>query len=196
MEIAFREIEKEFSETFGYVRQDIAELLKKDCPLHYTIALLVCFACEMLTWHRDLRDDQAHEVFTSLLPDTDSYKAVGKTLWAALRNGLAHNFRPDTIKIENDAWRFSISSQRSGPLIRVTKGDPQKGHPHWINLNIRDFSARVISQIDAYEQELQTTAETRLRFHEKSEMHHIRIIPAEATRIAEALRALLGKTHS
>ena len=39
MEIAFKEIEKEFSETFGYVRQDIAELLTKDQPLHYTIAL-------------------------------------------------------------------------------------------------------------------------------------------------------------
>ena len=80
MEIVFKQIEKEFSETFGYVRQDIAELLKNDRPLHYTVALLVCCACEMLTWHRDLKDDQAHEVFTSLLPDTEPYKAVGKTL--------------------------------------------------------------------------------------------------------------------
>ena len=191
MEIAFKEIEKEFSETFGYVRQDIAELLKNDRPLHYTVALLVCCACEMLTWHRDLRDDQAHEVFTSFLPDAEPYKAVGKTLWEALRNGLAHNFRPDTIRIEGDAWRFTISSRRSDPRISVTRG-----RPHWIRLNIRDFSSRVIPQIDAYEQELRTSADARLRFHERSERYYIKTIPTEAARIADALRSVLGATHS
>jgi hypothetical protein len=189
MEIAFKEIEKEFNETFGYVRQDIAEILKKNLGLNYTIALLVCCACEMLTWHRDLRDDQAYEVFTSLLPDTDSYKAVGKTLWEALRNGLAHKFRPDTIRIEDEEWRFTISSQ-SGPHMSVTKGQP-----HWIHLNVRVFSSRVISRIDAYEQELRTSADARLSFHEKSK-RYIRTIPAEAARIAEALRSVLGETHS
>jgi hypothetical protein len=187
MEIAFKEIETEFKETFGYVRQDIAEFLKNDRPLHYTIALLVCCTCEMLTWHRDLRDDQAYEVFSSLLPDP--YTVVGKTLWEALRNGLAHKFRPDTIRIEDDNWRFTISSQ-PGPLMRVTRGQP-----HWIHLNIRDFSSRVISLIDAYEQELRTSPGARLRFHEKSKTY-IRTIPAEAARIADALRSVLGKTHS
>ena len=109
MEIAFKEIETEFKETFGYIRQDIAELLKNDRPLHYTVASLVSCACEMLTWHRDLRDNQAYEVFTSLLPDTEQYRAIGKTLWEAFRNGLAHNFRPDTIKIDDDEWRLQFS---------------------------------------------------------------------------------------
>jgi hypothetical protein len=189
MEIAFKEIEKEFNETFGYVRGDIAEILKKNLGLNYTIALLACCACEMLTWHRGLRDDQAHEVFTSLLPDTEPYKAVGKTLWEALRNGLAHKFRPDTIRIEDDEWRFTISSQ-SGPYLSVAKGQP-----HWIHLNIRAFSSRVISQIDAYERELRTSADARRSFHEKSKSY-IRTIPAEAAKIADALRSVLGETHS
>lgn len=98
MEIAFHEIKKEFDETFGYIRQDIAAILKTDLKLHYTIALLACCACEMLTWHGNLRKEQAYEVFTSFLPDAEEYKAVGKTPWEALRNGLAHNFRPETIK--------------------------------------------------------------------------------------------------
>ena len=189
MEIDFKEIEKEFSETFGYVRQDIAALLKNDRPLHYTVALLVCCACEMLTWHRGLRDDQAHEVFTSLLPEP--YKEVGKTLWEALRNGLAHNFRPATIKIGDDQWRFTIFSDRSGPRMCVTKGQP-----HWIHLNIRDFSSRVNVQIDAYEQELRTSADARLTFHEKSGKYYVKTIPTEAARVAEALRSVLGETHS
>jgi len=189
MEIAFKEVEKEFKETFGYVRQDIAEILKKDLGLNYTIALLVCCACEMLTWHRGLRDDQAYEVFTSLLPDTEPYKAVGKTLWEALRNGLAHKFRPDTIRIENDEWRFTISSQ-PGPHMSVTKGQP-----HWIHLNIRAFSSRVISQIDAYEQQLRTNADARLSFHQKSKSY-IKTMPADAARIADALRSVPGETHT
>lgn len=36
MEITFSEIEKEFKETFGYVRQDIAKILDDDLKLHYT----------------------------------------------------------------------------------------------------------------------------------------------------------------
>jgi hypothetical protein len=191
MEIVFKEIEKEFSETFGYVRQDIAELLKNDRPLHYTVALLVCCACEMLTWHRGLRDDQAHEVFTSLLPDTEPYKAAGKTLWEALRNGLAHNFRPATIKIGDDEWRFTISSPRSGARMSVTKGQP-----HWIRLNIRDFSSRVNLEIDAYEQELRTNADARLRFHDKSQKHYVKMLPPDAAKVADALRSVLGGTHT
>ena len=190
MEIAFKEIEEEFNQTFGYVRQDIAELLKNERPLHYTVALLVCCACEMLTWHRGLRDNQAHEIFTSLLPDSDPYKAVGKTLWEVLRNGLAHNFRPDTIRIEEDEWRFKISSRRNGPLMTVAKGQP-----NWMNLNIRAFSLRLIPQIDDYEQELRTSADARLGFRERSERYYIRTIPADAARIAGALRSFLGETQ-
>jgi hypothetical protein len=186
---AFEDIEKEFSETFGYVRQDIAELLKNDRPLHYTVALLVCCACEMLTWHRDLRDDRAHEIFTSLLPATEPYKALGKTMWEALRNGLAHKFRPDTIRVEDDEWRFTISSQQHGPYMSVTPG-----RPNWIGLNIRTFSSQVISQIDAYEQELRTSADARLGFYEKSKSY-IRTIPPEAARIAAALRSVVGEMH-
>jgi hypothetical protein len=193
MEIAFEKIEEEFKQTFGYVRQDIAELLKNDHPLHYTIALLVCCACEMLTWHRDLRDDQAYEVFTALLPDAEPYRGVGKTLWEALRNGLAHNFRPNTIRIGDDRWRFRISSDRTGP--RIVEEQPQPGQPHWINLNIRLLSAQVISLIGAYEQELRTNPRARLSFHKKSARYHFKKMDAGATRIADALKSVPRKTH-
>jgi hypothetical protein len=53
----------------------------------------------------------------------------------------------------------------------------------------------VIHQIDAYEEELRTSADARLRFHEKSEKY-IKTIPTEATRIADALRSVLGETHA
>jgi hypothetical protein len=190
-QITFQEIEKEFRETFGYVRQDIAKILEQDLRLHYTIALLVCCACEMLTWHRNLREEQ---VFTFLLPDTKPYKAIGKTLWEALRNGLAHNFRPSTIKIEGEEWRFAISSDQSRPHIYAAKGQLGQKQPYWIHLNIRVFAARVISQIDAYEQELRTSLEACRRFDERSKAY-IKGLNSDATPVAAALKSILGEKH-
>ena len=71
-----------------------------------------------------------------------------------------------------------------------------KGDPHWIHLNIRDLSSRVNLQIDDYEQELRTSADARLTFHEKSGKYYVKTIPTEAAGIAVALKSVLGKTHS
>ena len=131
-DFALMAIEKEFDETFGYIRHDINSILKNNLGLNYTMALLVCCACEMLAWHRDLKEDQ---VFTSFLPDREPYRVVGKTLWEALRNGLAHKFRPDTIRIVDDEWRFSIHSlddSLDGPHDSVTPMG------HWIFQDRRD----------------------------------------------------------
>jgi hypothetical protein len=64
--VTFADIATEFSQTFGYIRQDIAAIRNANLGLNYTMVLLICCACEMLAWHKDLDDDQ---VFTSLLPD-------------------------------------------------------------------------------------------------------------------------------
>jgi hypothetical protein len=190
MEITFQQIKTEFDQTFGYVRQDIAKILEMDIKLHYTIALLVCCGCEMLTWHRNLRDDQAWEVFGSLLPDARAFKAISKPLWEALRNGLAHNFRPDTIRVGNGDWRFTILSQPSAPLVAITNGQP-----NWIHLNIRKVSSRVISQINAYEQELHANPDARRRFYEELQ-RSIKTIGADAATITDAFRSTLGQTYS
>jgi hypothetical protein len=178
-DIAFMAIEKEFGETFGYIRHDLNSILESNLGLNYTLALLVCCACEMLAWHRDLKEDQ---VFTSFLPDSEPYRVVGKTLWEALRNGLAHKFRPDTIRIVDDEWRFSIHSL-DGPHGSVTPIG------HWIILNVREFAARVISEINAYEHELRTSTNARLSFSRQTR-HYIRTLPAEAVRITSALKSL------
>jgi hypothetical protein len=61
MDIPFKQIKDEFDQTFGYVRCDIAAILGTPLKLHYTLALLNCCACEMLTWHRNLPDGDAHK---------------------------------------------------------------------------------------------------------------------------------------
>jgi hypothetical protein len=108
MEIVFKKIENEFSETFGFVRQDIVELLKNDQPLHYTVALLVCCACEMLTWHRGLRDDQAHKVFTSLLPDTSLIRQQARPCGRpfATASFITFGQLPSKLAMMSGAFRF------------------------------------------------------------------------------------------
>jgi hypothetical protein len=183
VEVAFAEIEKEFRETFGYVRQDIAAIRKANLGLNYTVALLICCACQMLAWHKDLEDDQ---VFTSLLPDTDAYQVIGKTMFEALRNGLAHRFRPDTIKIGNHQWRFAIF-WRGESHVSATEGKP-----NWLLLNVKVLEERLVAKIDAYEEELRHSANARFGFRKKSQKS-TRTIPPQATRITGAWKSILAK---
>lgn len=179
--VPFSEIQEEFDETFGYVRQDIQAVLKSDLRLHYTLALLTCCACEMLSWHKGHRNP--HAIFVELLPRTPHHQQTGRTLWEALRNGLAHRFRPDTIQIDTTSWRFSISSGAE-PIIGCRLGDPL-----WIQINIRRFSSLVIERIDAYEQELRTSAEACSKFKELSEKT-TKVISNEAANVREGLNAI------
>ena len=159
MAIVFSEIEKEFKETFGYVRQDIAAIRGKGLGLNCTVALLICCACEMLAWHKDMK---GHEVFALLLPDEKSYQMIAKKMFDALRNGLAHSFRPQTIRIGGDEWRFSLAWQ-TGPHLSVIRGTP-----NWLRLNVKVFSERITDQINAYEVELRNSLPARRNFQLKA----------------------------
>ena len=182
VEVAFRDIEKEFKETFGYVSQDIAAIRKAELGLNYTVALLICCACDMLAWHKDLKD---YQVFARLLPDDEPYQLIAKSMFEALRNGLAHRFRPDTIKIGSEQWRFTIAWQ-DGPHLRVIKGEP-----NWLRLNVKVLSERVTKQINAYEDELRKSARARKNFQSKSSKCVKDIPPQQAVNVAAAWKSIL-----
>jgi hypothetical protein len=78
--------------------------------------------------------------------------------------------------------------------MSASKGQPDKKQPHWIYLNIRVFSERVMSQIDAYEQELRISPEACRRFDEKSKVY-IKGLNSDATSISAALKTILEETH-
>jgi hypothetical protein len=159
-ELSFQEIAKEFQETFGFVRADINRLRESNLGLNYTIVLLICCGCEMLAFHKDLK---GHEVFALVLPEDDRFRPIGKMMWEALRNGLAHRFRPDTINFgTKKQWRFSILWQGSLPF------SARPGPPNWLQLNAAFLAERLISRINEYEQELQSSAAARENFLRKS----------------------------
>ena len=178
VEVTFAAIEKEFSETFGYVRQDIKAILDTNPNLHYTLGLLICCACEMLAEQKGLKK---HEVFTSLLPNTEPYPVIGERMFEALRNGLAHGFRPKTL-VGSHQWRFRIGHQ--GPIVSITEG-----RPNWVELNVKALNERVRAKIDAYEEELRDSPSARLEFRKRSTSPEVnKQIPA---REAEAWKSLL-----
>jgi hypothetical protein len=178
--VEFAHISGEFAETFGYVRQDIKAIRNASLSLNYTTMLLICCACQMLAWHKDLKD---HEVFTSLLPVGDPVTGLGKMIFDSLRNGLAHRFRPDTLKIGGEAWRFSISSRGETP-VHVARGNPS-----WLLLSAAFLEERMIAQIDDYEQELRRDVHARINFVKKS-AKCIRAIPTKADGPAAAWSSL------
>lgn len=188
-EVAFTQIEKEFKETFGYIRQDMAAIRRADLRLNYTVTLLICCACQMLAWHRNLKDDQ---VFTSLLPNDERYKLIGKTIFEALRNGLAHRFRPDTVKIGKEQWRFSIAWKGGTDATAI------EGTPNWLQLNVKVLAERMTAQINEYEVELKTSPSARVNFQEKSKkcVKDVSGKSEQVSRIAEAWRSVIGKRHS
>ena len=179
-DVAFTEISKEFAETFGYIRQDIAAIRRANLSLNYTSVLLICCACDMLAWHKDVDD---HEIFTSLLPDGEPYTSLGEKVFEAVRNGLAHRFRPNTIKIGNELWRFRFSWQHGSPV------SVSRGKMNWLGLNTKYLEDRVTAQIDAYERELQNSAPARLKFVEKGKKS-ISVVPCEAKGILAGLNSL------
>ena len=136
----------------------------------------------MLAWHKDLTDDQ---VFTSLLPNSEPWRSLGKMIFEALRNGLAHRFRPDTLRIGKEDWRFSIFWQSGAPASAT------RGNPNWLRLSARSLEERVVQLINAYEQELRQDPRTRANFLEKSRKC-IREIPPQAAEVVNAWKTLAG----
>jgi hypothetical protein len=100
---AFKEIEREFTVTLGYIRDDINALITGSQTLNYTVGLLIGVACEAL------EDAGAYSnkktVLAELLPD-DEWRQMKDVLFDALRNGLAHNF--DTKHIHVDGRLLQI----------------------------------------------------------------------------------------
>src|SRR5262249_53586942 len=143
----------------------------------------ICCACDSLAWHRGVKN---HEVFSELLPSTPEFRAIGKSMFEALRHGLAHRFRPDTIMIGSECCRFTIAWKDHAHL-GVIEGDPT-----WVQLNMQVLSEKVTSAIDSYQHELEQNASERERFQNKHDRYCVRPI-TDGTRVASAWRAVLGK---
>ena len=80
--LSYADIEKEFEESLGYVRNDITLLCRHNSGLDYTVALLIGCACESLA---DGGASTSKEgVLAELLPDGD-WRLLAKPLFNGKR---------------------------------------------------------------------------------------------------------------
>jgi hypothetical protein len=102
----FAELEKEFQDTLGFIRNDLRWLIKHEGRVNYTVALLVGYGFEMLAACREPTSRLGEKVFMELMPEGD-WQVLAKRLYTALRDGLAHGF--DTRHIMVDSKEHQIS---------------------------------------------------------------------------------------
>jgi hypothetical protein len=119
---------------------------------------------------------------------------LGKSISEALRNGLAHRFRPHTFKIEKEYWRFKIvwkGRQLTSITEREPTKEPGKDNPNWLWLSAEVLQERITAQIDAYEKELRDSERARINFRKQTEKSLIDLSRAE--KVAAALKSLADR---
>ena len=177
----FVEIQNEFGNSLGYVRQDIRWLVEQNSRLQYTVALLVSCGCEMLASCRGDKFRKGESVFGELLPAGD-WQALAKKIYSALRNGLAHGFDTRHILVDGQEHQMyfewecpdTIATRKSALGLRVVIGT-------------RALAQALCAKIDEYEILLKTNEVARKRFMEA------RQCPAKLTVAeSEAWRSLVA----
>lgn len=154
----WEDIRQEYKETFGYIRNDIAAICNSKYQLQYTVLLLACCACEMIAAHQR---EHVPRVFLRLSTNGQLNDTHAKILWDAVRNGLAHRFRPHAIRINEESLRFRFFWGRGKPMqIGPTGGDGVR----WIDMNTLTLAERVIALIDEYEAQLKSSPDARRLF--------------------------------
>jgi hypothetical protein len=126
--------------------------------VNYTAALLIACACEALAWFR-YGDKYKGDQFLSEMMLPSQWQPAAKSLYGALRNGLAHAFETMTIVIGPRQIEIGVDWGRHTHLTF----DPTHS---LLNLNIFTMAEDLEQVINRYEEELKTSGEARAKFHE------------------------------
>lgn len=156
--LSFADIEKEFDESLGYIKNDIFALCRQSETVNYTVALLVACGCEFLAEGRGDRK-QPHDVFAELLP-TEDWKVLAKPLWEAVRNGLAHKF--DTKHLHVDGQRIQIYFSWTGKIVDIGPANGGTG----LFIRTRLLGGLLCTKIEEFRQKLQADAAARRSFRQ------------------------------
>ena len=157
MAVDFNEIKDDFLELEGFVLTDLGIITNAPKGGNYAAALLITTACEALGTLRYGKKDGGVDFFENyLLPGP--WRMVSKSIYDALRNGLAHSFSTKVIVNASDrpielgiSWsketHFSYDSSRSV-----------------LFMNIQQLSKDLCGAFSKYQSELQQDADLRDRF--------------------------------
>jgi hypothetical protein len=95
---------------------------------NFAVAGLIAAGCEALASLRGERKDHGWKVLAEILPAP--FSEVAESLWKAMRNGLLHNYWPNTLRIDETdlalsfSWRDRehLSWSEEGELVLLVPG--------------------------------------------------------------------------
>jgi hypothetical protein len=182
--LSFADIENEFDESLGYIKNDVSALCRQNEKVNYTVALLVGCGCEVMAEGRG-DGKRPHEVFAELLPPND-WKVLAKPLYEALRNGLAHKFDTKHLHVKGESIQIYFSWTRK-QIVDICSAGGGLG----LFIGTRPLGALFCTKIEEFRQELQTDAAARERFRRSYNRHNL--TKCSTTETAAWSRLVAGK---
>ncbi len=148
MAVEFKEIKDDFLELEGFVLTDLGIITNAPKGGNYAAALLITTACEALGTLRYGKKNGGADFFKNyLLPE--KWRVVSRSIYDALRNGLAHSFSTKVIVNALDkpielgiSWSkepsFSYDSNRSILFLNIQQ----------LSKDLRDAFSRYQSELE------------------------------------------------
>jgi hypothetical protein len=158
MDVQYETIKSKFEEIKHNLTNDLKTVARSARSVNYTAALLIACACESLARFKYGRKNNGDQFFReTMLPD--AWKPVSRSLYDALRDGLAHAFETMNVKVGSKQFDIGISwSQQT----HLTFNESRTG----CYLNVQNMVNDLLAAIDGYEQELINDPKARARFYE------------------------------
>ncbi len=157
MAATFKDIEDEFSELRNFILYDLNLITSAPQGGNYAAVLLVVSACEAAGTLRYGKKDGGLDFFRDYLVP-DKWRAVSKSIYDALRNGLAHSFLTKAIlKAADNPIELGISWSKE----KHFEYDPGRAT---LFINVQVIAKNLKEAFQRYEEELKKHADLRDRF--------------------------------
>jgi hypothetical protein len=153
----FESIKDDFSELRNFVLHDIELIRSAPVGGNYAAVLLVVTACEAVGTLRYGKKDGGLDFFRAYLVP-EKWRYVSKSIYGALRNGLAHFFLTKAIlKVADKPIEIGISWSKENHF----EYDSDRAT---LFINVQEISKDLRTAFHQYEEELKQNAELRDRF--------------------------------
>lgn len=145
-DINYNDIKNDFEELRDCFKNDLRILIQSSIGGNYATALVATTACEVLGPLRFENNGEREFFRKYLLPET--WREVARSLYDALRNGLAHSYATKIIlNINGKDIELGVSWSEK-PHLRFDQKDSV------LYINVRELAQCVDNALDAYEAEL------------------------------------------
>ena len=156
MVVSFNDIEDKFDRVFGFIRRDLERILTLERG--ELRGSSPCYLCMRNSSEISYRSGEGADAFKTLLPQ-GPYRAVARTLYDVLRNGLVHRYDAADLRFDGKTLRLAIAWKQSQHLSTIELDNI----PNLV-VNVNDLCGSLFSAFDEYKTELRNSGEARDRF--------------------------------